>query len=70
MSVSSIKMLCVSSMVVASLSATGADAAIYRNDFSNPSEKLLTVGRGSTHVGREGVLVSKDNYAYFGAPDM
>lgn len=70
MSVSSIKMLCVSSMVVASLSATGADAAIYRNDFSNPSEKLLTVGRGSTHVGREGVLVSKDNYASFGAPDM
>ena len=65
-----IKLLCISSMAVATLPVYGADASVYRNDFSDSSAKLLTVGRGTTHVAPSGVLVSKDNYASFGTPDM
>ncbi len=53
-------------MAIASLWAYGADAPVYRNDFSNLDEKLLTVGRGTTGISKNGVLLSKGNYAQFG----
>ena len=35
------------------------------NDFSDPDEKLTTVGRGKTYIS-DGVLKSQGNYALFG----
>lgn len=54
---------------VTSLSAVADDMKAYRNDFSDPNEKFVTVGRGSTAIS-DGMLVSRDNYALFGTPDM
>lgn len=69
MATTNLKILCLSLAVASSMGAIAADGKSYTNDFANVRERLVTVGRGSTCV-KDGMLVSKDNYALFGTQDM
>lgn len=64
-----LKTICLTLATMSTISLLADDMKGYRNDFSNPKEKLVTIGRGSTLV-NNGVLESKGNYALFGAQGM